>query len=229
MKTFQSEWCALCRRPQLRSQRAKASFWLDACISFLIHPRWLWKECTSVSLWDKMDCSTTVTLMNLPDELILAICSQMDTLDVLYSFIGVNERFTRLTRDRNFTQSIELMKRNDDETTRLLPDLVLDRFCRQILPKIHTLVESLSVESSVAERSLSAGHYPKLRTLTLADIDENFAARHFTGTKILVEDEFHRYLWFRELHICSSFPKSDLVTDGHHCRSSALRIHGGHH
>ena len=124
-----------------------------------------------------MDCST-VTLTDLPDEMILAICRQMDTIDVLYSFIGVNERFSRLTRDMIFTQSIDLMKRNDDETTRSLSDLVLDRFCRQILPEIHTLVES-----SAVERSLSVGHYPRLRNLTLVDIDEHFAARHFTGIK----------------------------------------------
>ena len=128
-------------------------------------------------------------MMNLPDELILAICSQLDTIDVLYSFIGLNERFTRLAHDQIFTKSIELIKRNGDEKTRPLSDLVLDRFCRQILPEIHTLVESVSVELSTAERCLSVGHYPKLRTLILVNIDEKFAARHFTGTRILVKVE----------------------------------------
>ena len=121
-------------------------------------------------------------MMNLPDELILAICSRMDTIEVLFSFIGVNERFNRLARDPIFTQSIELIERNGGDRTCLLPNLVLDRFCQQILPEIHTLVESLAVESSVAELCLSVGHYSKLRTLALTDIDESFAARHFTGT-----------------------------------------------
>ena len=133
-----------------------------------------------------MNSSTTMTIMNLPDEMLVAICSQMESIDVLYSFIGVNERFSRLAREPIFTRSIELIERNDDGITRRLSDLVLDRFYRQILPEIHTLVQSLSVESSVAERCLSVGHYPKLRTLTLADIDQNFAAHHFTGRETLV-------------------------------------------
>ena len=128
---------------------------------------------------------STVTMMNHPDELILAICSQMETIDVLYSFIGVTERLTRLVRDPIFTQSIELIKRNDDGKTHPLSDLVMNRFARQILPEIHPLLESLAVKSSTVERCLSVGHYPRLRNLTLADIDENFAARHCTGTKIL--------------------------------------------
>jgi hypothetical protein len=139
-----------------------------------------------------MNCSqVTRTMMNLPDEIMLAICSKMDTMDVLYSFIGVNKRFNRLARDRLFTQSIELMKRNDNYKARPLSDLALDRFCRQILPEIHTLVESLTVESSAVERCLSVGHYPKLTTLTLINIDENFASRHFTGTEISALDKRH--------------------------------------
>ena len=128
-------------------------------------------------------------MMNLPDEIMLAICSKMDTIDVLYSFIDVNERLNRLARDRIFTQSIELIEKDDDGKTRSLPDIVLDRFCLQILPEIHTLVESLAVESRVVERSLSVGHYPRLTNLTLLNIDENFASRHFTGTTISIWDE----------------------------------------
>ena len=132
---------------------------------------------------------STVSMMNLPDELVLVICSEMKTIDVLYSFIGVNKRFNQLARDPIFTQSIELVKRNNAGKACPLSDLVLDRFCRQVLPEIHTLVESLSVASGSAERCLSVGHYPKLTTLILLDIDEKFAARHFTGTKILVCNE----------------------------------------
>ena len=165
-------------------------------------------------------------MMNLPDEMILAICSKMNSMDVLYSLIGVNERLNRLAHDRIFTQSIELIEENDDGKTRSLPDLVLDRFCRQILPEIHTLVESLTVESCVVERSLSVGHYPRLTNLTLVNIDESFASRHFTGTTISNWDEWHLDVWFRELPLLSPIPKTDLVTEGHHCRSWSVRIDG---
>ena len=60
------------------------------------------QECKR-SVRDRMDC-LTATMMNLRDEMILAICSRVDMVDVLYSFIGVNERLTRLVRDPIFTQ-----------------------------------------------------------------------------------------------------------------------------
>ena len=63
-----------------------------------------------------------------------------------------------------------------------MPHLVLGRFCLQILPEIHTLVES-----RVVERSLSAGHYPRSTNLTLLNIDDDdIALRHFTGTTISI-------------------------------------------
>ena len=112
-------WCTLCRRrPWLQSQRAKVS------VQFL-HSEYI-KNATA-------HCET-VTMMNLPDEIMLGICSRMDMIDVLYSFIGVNERLSRLVRDPIFTQPIELIRRNNDGETYPLSNLVLDRFRRQILP-----------------------------------------------------------------------------------------------
>ena len=46
--------------------------------------------------------SETAT-MPLPDEMIAPICSKMNPMDVLYSFIGVNERLNRLARDRSLS------------------------------------------------------------------------------------------------------------------------------
>ena len=152
---------------------------------------------------------TNATMMDLPDEIFLHICSTMTSIDVLYAFIGVNQRFNRLARDRLFTRSIELIETKADETIRPLPDLILNRFSEHILPAIHSLVESLTVESSTVEHTLSVKDYPSLTILTLLNIDEDFAARHFTGKKISIGSDGNMMSytrWIQETHdscICS--------------------------
>ena len=169
-----------------------------------------------------------VTMIDLPDEMILHICCKMKNIDVLYAFIGLNQRFNQLAHDRHFTRSIELIERNVDQTIRPLPDLILDRFYGHILPAIHSLVESLTVESSTMERSLFIGDYRSLTILTLLHVDENFAARHFTSKKISIGRDTNRsaYFRFRKLTIHASVQETDHVAEDHGRRSWSTRIDG---
>ena len=84
-----------------------------------------------------------------------------------------------------YTRSIELIKPNSKDGNCSLTDPILDRFCLPILPRIHELVECLTLESISMERILSAGDYPHLRKLTLVKVEQEFALRHFTGTKLV--------------------------------------------
>ncbi len=40
-----------------------------------------------------------LNILDLPDEILLIICSKMNIVDVLYSLVDVNQRFDRLVLD----------------------------------------------------------------------------------------------------------------------------------
>ncbi|CAF5001026.1 unnamed protein product, partial [Rotaria sp. Silwood1] len=106
-----------------------------------------------------------VQLMDLPDELIMIILNKLDNSEVLYSIMDVNTRLNQIVHDPTFTTKITLTKSAD--LTTALPDIMLDRFCLQILPKIHHNIKWLNLESSSMERILLAANYPNLHQLDI--------------------------------------------------------------
>ncbi|CAF3801655.1 unnamed protein product [Rotaria sordida] len=103
------------------------------------------------------------------------------------------------------------------DSTYPLPDPVLDRFCLQILPKIHCNIKWLNLESSSMKRILLATNYPILYGLGLYNIDVETALSLFTVTnnfpgglfkcvrEITLEDE-HPFEHEFFLRIAQSFP-----------------------
>ncbi|CAM4847756.1 unnamed protein product [Rotaria magnacalcarata] len=127
-----------------------------------------------------------INIMDLPDEMILAIWNKLSKIDVLYSFVGVHQRFNRLVFDKAYIQSIELINLNSKHK-HLMTAPILDRFCSYILPQAHQFVESLTLESISMERVLSVGTYHHIRKLTIIKIDQEFALRHFTDESPFTE------------------------------------------
>jgi len=121
-----------------------------------------------------------VQFMDLPDEIIMMILKKLDNVEVLYFLMNVNTRLNQIVNDSIFTTKITLMKSTD--LTSILPHVVLDRFCFQILPKIHQKIQCLNLESASMERILLAADYPNLRQLEIFIIDPE-AVIHFTGKK----------------------------------------------
>jgi hypothetical protein len=122
-----------------------------------------------------------VGIMDLPDEMIIKIWNNLNNIDVLYSFVGVNKRFNKLIRDVVYTRSIQLTEK---EKYRSLPDSMIERYCLDILPSIHSCIECLILEPFSMERIFLSCEYPRLRKLIFTKIREDFIFRHFTG-KIL--------------------------------------------
>jgi hypothetical protein len=123
-----------------------------------------------------------ISIMNLPDEIILIIWNKLHKIDALYSFLNVNTRFDKLICDKIYTRSIELIKTNcEEENNCFLSDEILDRFYLDILPQIHYLVEQLTLESFSMERILYAGVYPRLCKLTFINLTQELAMRVLTG------------------------------------------------
>ena len=123
-----------------------------------------------------------VNILNLPDEIILIIWNKLNKIDVLYSFLNANRRFNKLARDKIYTRSIELIRTNcEEEDNCSLSDQVLDRFCSDILPKIHHNVEHLILEAHSMERILYTSGYSRLYQLTLINLTQELAMQVFAG------------------------------------------------
>jgi len=95
-----------------------------------------------------MECSC-IKLNDLPDEILLIIFKKLDNADVLYSFHGVNKRFNKILRDPIFTSSLNFVKWSSKKFfNKFSSNVILDRFCFQILPSISMKIKWFYLESS---------------------------------------------------------------------------------
>lgn len=124
-----------------------------------------------------MECSV-IGIEDLPDEIIMKIWNKLSKIDVIYSFMGVNKRFNKLVRDPVYTRSLEFIKTNH---LHALSNIMIDRYCSDILPKIHHLIEHLTIEPLYMERILRCVDYPRLCKLTFTTMRQDLAQRYFTG------------------------------------------------
>ena len=129
-----------------------------------------------------------VELNDLPDEILLIILKKLDNLEVLYSFHGANERLNRILHDPIFTSCLNFVKWSSFEyIDKFSSNILLDRFCLQILPEICTKIKWLDLESSSMECLLHAADFSNLYGLGLYNINEETAECLFTGKKISTE------------------------------------------
>jgi hypothetical protein len=124
-----------------------------------------------------------VQLLNLPDEILMIIFKKLDNVEMLYSLMNVNTRLDQIVCDPIFTTQITLMKQNSSiDLTSPLSDVVLNRFCVQILPQIHQKISSLSLETLSMERILlAATNYPNLRQLDIFIMNKDIDMHLFTS------------------------------------------------
>lgn len=155
----------------------------------------------------------TVSMMDLPDEILLIIWNKLNKIDILYSFIGVNKRFDKLVRDVVYTRSIELIKTNSTDDDHSLPELILNQFCLSILPQIHHYIECLTLEPFSMKRILNSGNYPKLSKLTLLNFEQEFAWDYFTGKIRLFSFCFFREIYCRYVTFRRYFQKTDYTSN----------------
>ncbi|CAF2966232.1 unnamed protein product, partial [Rotaria sp. Silwood2] len=89
--------------------------------------------------------------------------------------IGANKRLDALVHDSIFASRLTMIRFSSNDSIYPLPDPMLDRFCSEILPKIHRKIKWLDVESSSMERILLVANYSNLYGLALYNIDEERA------------------------------------------------------
>jgi hypothetical protein len=131
-----------------------------------------------------------VHLLDLPNEILLLILRKLDNIDVLYSLLGINnQRLEIIAQQQNFTNIL-----NFAPTSRLTDEIssisgsTLDRYCIDILPKIHKTVKSLILESVSMERILRADNFPNLSELTLFNFNKAIFSRYFMGKSFMFTD-----------------------------------------
>ncbi|CAF1476532.1 unnamed protein product [Rotaria sordida] len=97
-----------------------------------------------------------------------------------------NEEFDILLQDNIFTNTLNLISRSsiDDNNISSIDDRIFDRFCIDILPKIHHNVKHLIIESMFMGRILLAGNYPNLTSLRLFNFGQHIALNYFTDESI---------------------------------------------
>jgi hypothetical protein len=122
-----------------------------------------------------------VQLMDLPNEILVIILKNLDNAHILYSLMDVNTRLNQIIYDPIFTTKIALMSPTDDILTQ--PSIFFNRFCLQILPKIHHKIKWLKLESESMERILLSADYPNLSQLDIL-ITQKKPVLYFNGKNI---------------------------------------------
>ncbi|CAF4308925.1 unnamed protein product, partial [Rotaria sordida] len=93
----------------------------------------------------------------------------------------INEEFDILLQDNIFTNTLNLISRSStDDDICSIDNRILDRFCIDILPKIHHNVKYLILEPTSMERILLVSNYPNLTSLKLFNFEEHIALNYFT-------------------------------------------------
>ena len=127
---------------------------------------------------------SNVSLLDLPNEILLIILKKLNNMDVLYSLLDVdNQRLDIIVREETFTKSLNFILTTITDDVLSIADSILDRFCMNILPKIDYNVKSLILESGSMERILLAADYPNLTELKLYNVNDHIVSYHFTGKK----------------------------------------------
>ena len=129
-----------------------------------------------------------VELNDLPDEILLIIFKKLDNLEALYSFQGVSDRLNKIIHDPIFTSRLSFLNWSPNKfINKFSSDIILGRFCLQILPEIHMDIKWLDLDSSSMKNILHVADYPNLHVLGLYNIEEETAKCLFNGKEISIE------------------------------------------
>ncbi|CAF4895161.1 unnamed protein product [Rotaria sp. Silwood1] len=122
-----------------------------------------------------------INLLDLPNEILLIILKKLDNMDVLYSLFDLNnERLDKIIQENTFTNNLNFVLITLTDDVLSISDSRIDRFCKNILPKIYYNVKSLILNSLSMERILFAADYPNLNKLKIFNFNDTIVLRYFT-------------------------------------------------
>jgi hypothetical protein len=120
-----------------------------------------------------------VKLLDLSDEILLMIFKKLNNTDVLYSLLNINnERLNILAQEKIFSETLNFVSSDNISS---IDQRKLDRFCIDILPRIHHNVKHFVLEPTSMERILLATNYPNLTELKIFNFKQEIALSYFTS------------------------------------------------
>jgi hypothetical protein len=135
---------------------------------------------------NKMDKSST-NLIDLPYEILFIILKKLGNMNVLYSLSNTgNQRLDRLVKDETFTKTLNFTNAPSAKDICPIPDLLFNRFCVDILPKIDYNVKSLIFDARSMEHILRAATFPNLTKLKVFNLNEKVLFHCFKGKPLLL-------------------------------------------
>jgi hypothetical protein len=130
-----------------------------------------------------------VHLLDLPNEILFLILKKLDNIDVLYSLFDIdNQRLGTIAQEEMFSNSLNFV--SISQSTVDISGSIQNRFCRDILPRVHQNVKSLTVESISMECILRAGIYPNLTELKIYNFNKEMVSHYFNGKIFICNMEF---------------------------------------
>ncbi|CAF4637297.1 unnamed protein product [Rotaria sp. Silwood1] len=118
-------------------------------------------------------------------------------VDVLYSLVDINERLNQLVFDPFYIHNLDMTMKSSSDDTSSISDQVLNRICKNILPRIHHHVNKLTVEPHSLKHILFNGNiYPQLFSLSFINFQEEILYQYLTEDSIL-----HRLLTKQITHL----------------------------
>ncbi|CAF4471499.1 unnamed protein product [Rotaria socialis] len=93
----------------------------------------------------------------------------------------VNKRLNNIVHDPTFTSGLTLFNYLSYDCIYPLSDLILERFCLQILPKIARQIKWLDLEPLSMRRILLSANYPNLFEFSIYNIEKQTALNLFTS------------------------------------------------
>ena len=129
---------------------------------------------------------TPVSLLDLPDELLLAIFAKLNTVDALIALDTVHHRLDSLLHDRLFARELNFTGESWADDRCSIDDRTLSVMCHSILPSIHHHVTSLKLNAHSMGRVLDSADFPQVSSLNLLDVPRQMLCQQLTGTALLV-------------------------------------------
>ena len=130
-----------------------------------------------------------LTIVDLPDEILLTILKNVNVIDILSSLVGLRERFDRLIVDPLYIRRVDMTKmmiKNSSYDYISSSDVqVLSKFCQNILPRIHHHVQYLTLAPySIKSILHTVQNYPQLHSLSLVHLHEDVLYKYLTGKTV---------------------------------------------
>ncbi|CAF2101954.1 unnamed protein product [Rotaria magnacalcarata] len=90
-----------------------------------------------------------LNILDLPNEILFIIFNELNMVDVLYSFVDVTQRLNQLVFDPFYRSNLSMtsmMMKSFNERIYSTDNQILDKICKNVLPRIYHQVKELIVE-----------------------------------------------------------------------------------